>query len=85
MTNFKELPMNESHGGVQYKAKYPNGYGASIVKHQFSYGNERGLYELAVLDKDGAITYDTPITNDVIGNLTEVEVNATLDAIKALV
>ena len=36
---------------------------------KFSMGNNKGLYELAVLDKDGSLCYDTPITNDVIGSL----------------
>lgn len=84
MNNFKELPNNPLNGGIQYKAKFTNGYGASIVKHQFSYGGDRGLYELAVVGPDGNLCYTTPITNDVLGHLSEQEVNETLDAIEAL-
>ena len=54
---------------VQYIYKFSNGYGASVVRHNSSMGNNKGLYELAVLDKDGSLCYDTPITNDVIGSL----------------
>jgi len=54
---------------IHFKAD--NGYGASIVQHSFSYGHEEGLWELAVLDKDGKLDYTTPITADVLGYLTE--------------
>lgn len=81
--NFKELPNNPLNGGIQYKAKFKNGFGASIVKHDFSYGHKEGKYELAVIGKDGSLCYDTPITTDVLGHLTE-EVNEALDAIENL-
>ena len=48
-----------------------------------SYGNEDGLWELGVT-QDGSLTYDTPITDDVIGRLTEDEVQTTLAQIAAL-
>lgn len=82
--NFRTLPSNPINGGIQYKAKFANGYGASIVCHSFSYGHENGLWELAVLGKDGRLCYSTPITSDVLGYLTEEEVNETLDAIEVL-
>lgn len=81
--NFKELPSNECNGGIQYIFTAPNGYGASIVKHSFSYGGKSGLWELAVLLGD-AICYDTPITDDVLGYLSEEDVNETLIKIAAL-
>ena len=49
-----------------------------------SYGFERGLWELAVLDPLGNITYDTPITSDVIGYLDDNMVNIILERIKKL-
>ena len=61
---------NIVHGGPQYIFMFPNGYGASVISNMFSYGGNRGLFELAVLDKDENICYDTPITQDVIGFLT---------------
>lgn len=48
---------------------FANGYGASIISSDFSYGGRcgQGLFEVAVLDKDGNLCYDTPVTNDVVG------------------
>jgi hypothetical protein len=79
---FKDHPNHE--GGVQAKIKFGNGFGASIVKSKYSYGGKNGLYELAVFGQDGDITYDTPITSDVLGYLCEAEVTATLAQIQAL-
>jgi hypothetical protein len=87
-TEFKDLNFNEHPGhmgGKQAIVQFSNGYGASIVITPYSYGGDRGLYELAVFGKDGHITYDTPITNDVLGYLTEIEVSETLKTIKELI
>jgi len=64
--------------GYQLVYKFDNGYGASVVKHDFSYGGKNGQYEVAVLDNEGALCYDTPITSDVIGYLTMTEVDKIL-------
>lgn len=71
-------------GGEQYRFKFPNGYGASVIRNQYSYGHEQGLWELAVLGPDGGLTYDTPITDDVLGRLTEDDVRDHLRAIAEL-
>jgi hypothetical protein len=90
MKNFKELPSNSINNGIQYIFKADNGYGASIVQHDFSYGGKKGLWELAVIkyDEDGDwdICYDTPITNDVLvlGHLDESEVMDYLTQIEQL-
>lgn len=87
MAKFKELDLLPLNGGVQFLAKFENGYGASIVKHNFSYGNEQGLWELAVLKLEGQdwlICHDTPITGDVLGWLKEEEVDEKLELIKNL-
>lgn len=74
--------------GVQKIYKFGNGYGASVIRSIFSKGHEEGLWELAVIDiyEDGyfELCYDTPITDDVIGNLTGEEVNEYLKKIKDL-
>ena len=64
--------------GYQLIYKFDNGYGASVVKHDFSYGGKSGLYEVAVLDKEGELCYDTPITSNVIGHLNMSEVDKIL-------
>lgn len=73
--------------GDQYKFQFANGYGASVIRNSMSYGGSSGLWELAVLKKAGdrwPLTYDTPITDDVLGHLSEAEVAETLKAVEAL-
>ena len=87
MKQYKDLEfkkLGEPRNGVQARINFDNGYGASVVSHEFSYGGKSGLYELAVLDKDGNITYDTPVTNDVIGHLTSENVTETMLFIQSL-
>jgi hypothetical protein len=61
--------------GFQLVYKFDNDYGASVVKHDFSYGGKKGLYEVAVLDNEGDLCYTTPITDNVLGyqNIGQVE------------
>jgi hypothetical protein len=70
--------------GVQARIQFDNGYGASVVKTPYSYGGDKGLYELAVLGTDGHLTYDTPITNDVIGYLRDIDVTDVMEKIQQL-
>lgn len=72
------------NGGVQYEFSFLNGYGASVIRSPYSYGFDAGLWELAVLGKDGEIAYDTPITADVLGHLDPEAVAAALQAVRAL-
>lgn len=71
-----------------HRFKFDNGYGASVVKHYGSYGFEQDLFELAVLryNENGEVNlcYDTPITDDVIGYLSNDEVLELLNKIKEL-
>ena len=85
-----EKPHPTGMGGWQKIYRFKNGYGASVVFFPGSYGYENGLYELAVVkfcgdgDADYNLTYETPITDDVIGSLSEAEVDNTLLQIEAL-
>ncbi len=87
MKTFKDLefkPHPNHMGGVQAIAEFDNGFGASIVQTPYTYGGKDGLYELAVLNTDGHLTYDTPITNDVLGYLTEQDVTEVLIKVQQL-
>jgi hypothetical protein len=87
MTNFKEFKKKSIHGGTQYLAFFPNLYGVSIVKHDYSYGNKDGLWEMAVIkgnEDKWKLTYETPVTDDVLGHLSEDEVNEYVDQVIAL-
>lgn len=84
--------------GVQIQYRFPNGYGASVIRFKIniasseswvggSYGSEDDLWELAVIKWDGdgyALNYDTPITDDVLGHLTDEQVQDTLKQIMEL-
>ena len=71
------------HGGIQKVYNFPNGYGASVIQHEGSYGFERGLWELAVLFME-ELCYSSPITDDVIGHLNQRQVKNLLQQIKEL-
>ncbi len=74
--------------GLQRLYFFPNGYGASVVQHSGSYGGPEGMWELAVLAGESqasySLTYDTPITDDVLGWLSDSDVNGLLSQIADL-
>jgi len=70
--------------GVKSRMVFENGYGVSVVSHTHSYGGRKGLFEVAVLGKDGDISYDTPVTDDVIGYLNPEEVTDTMKKVQEL-
>ena len=70
--------------GVQRIYKFDNGYGASAVMHEYSYGGKNGLWELAVLDSNGDLCYHTPVTQDVIGHLDDIKLQEVLKEISEL-
>jgi hypothetical protein len=76
--------------GIQKIYRFSNEYGASVIKHKFSYGFDDDLWELAVIRfngpqaRDFKICYTTPITNDVIGYLSDEEVEDLLKKISEL-
>jgi hypothetical protein len=79
---FKPNPMGEDFGIVS-RTQFDNGYEASVVRSDYTYGGKNGLYELAVF-KDGEICYDTPITDDVIGYLRPEDVTDVMAKIQQL-
>lgn len=52
---------------------FANGYSASVIRGQYTYGGRDGLWEVAVVNPEGQLDYTTPITSDVIGHLHSEE------------
>lgn len=84
---------HELFDGISYKFKFENRYGISVVKHCFSYGHEKDLWEIAMLwwgpNGYGSwsfdIIYDYDILPDgVMGYLTDEQVREYLQRIKDL-
>ena len=87
MKTFNDLefvPHSAGMGGVMSRIQFENGYGASVVCTPYTYGGDKGLYELAVLDSEGHLTYSTPVTNDVIGYLRPEDVTDVMAKIQQL-
>ena len=87
MKTFNDLefvPHAAGMGGVMSRIQFENGYGASVVKTDYTYGGDKGLYELAVLDSEGHLTYSTPVTDDVIGYLRPEDVTDVMEKIQQL-
>lgn len=83
MTKFENLEFTPYYDGNKAYVQFTNGYGASVICHDMSYGGREGLYELAVLKGDD-ICYNTPITDDVIGWLYPHQVTELLGKIAKL-
>jgi hypothetical protein len=84
--DFKKIDI-PNLSGIQYLKFFDNGYGVSVIQHNFSRGGTVGLWELAVIrgvDENWSIDYDTPIADDVIGWLDPNEVNEIADKISKL-
>jgi hypothetical protein len=85
--NDLEFEPHRNMDGIMSRITFENGYGASVVKGEYTYGGKEGLFELAVLGKDGFICYDksiSSITSDVIGYLTEDDVTKLMEQIQNL-
>jgi hypothetical protein len=86
MKTFKDLEFKQDiqRGLNAARIMFDNGYGASVIIGPHTYGGEDGLYELGVLGKDKKLTYDTPVTDDVEGYLSEDDVTKLLEQIQKL-
>ena len=75
---------NSDRKGIRYKICFPKvGYGASVIKLPGSYGYENDLWELALLSNYNSVgnwnlEYTKLGNDDVLGNLTDNEVNKVL-------
>ena len=86
MNKFKILEL-EIFNGIQKIYRFPNGYGASVIKNDYSYGNQLGLWEIALLrfNDEGAhwlTTLEPYFEDGLIGYLDDAEVLKLLNWIK---
>ena len=82
-----DVENSDSFGALRYIFRFENNYGASVIRVPGSYGYEQGLWELAVIQwfkDEWHITYNTDITDDVLGYLTDGSVKVFLQKIKEL-
>jgi hypothetical protein len=89
MKTFKDLvfePLDsEFLVGKACRIQFDNGWGASVVCHNYSYGGKDGLYEVGVLASTGELHYINPVADgDVRGYLSEEEVSEVLIQIQEL-
>jgi len=87
---FKDLKFEKDDMmGISAYHIFPNHYGVSVIKGPYSYGGKEGKYELAILvmkpgDEYSELCYDTPISGDVIGYLTEIGVTKLMKQVSEL-
>lgn len=82
-----QKPVDDEYYKDQTLYKFENDWGASIIYHQGSYGYEQGLVELGIVRWFGhkyMLSYDTDLTNDVLGDLTQEQAKLILEKIKEL-
>lgn len=83
--------------GFQRLYRFRNSFGASVIRFKIgglsfrngygSYTNDETEFEVAVIKYDGddyKLTYDTPITNDVLGHVGETGLQRVLRHIRHL-
>ena len=84
LNDLKEV--KEFNGGHQLVYEFPNGLGASIIRHKNSYGFSKGLWEMAPMDEKkefiGRSLMDWD--DDVKGYLDEGELVYYLEKIRCL-
>lgn len=85
----RSVSTNIKDPSARYVFKFPNGYGACVMKCQGSYGYEFDQWELAVIqfNEKGTrwgVCYETPIGDSIFGWCTDEKVRKLLGLIKDL-
>jgi hypothetical protein len=86
---FEDLVFETDEMGEYAGHVFPNHYGVSVVRGPYTYGGKKGLYELAIIKmtpdmKESELCYDTPIANNVMGNLTPADVTDIMKQVSEL-
>lgn len=75
-----DVVIREEPPTVQKLYRFPNGLGASVIRGEFTYGHDEGLWELGVIKFDGdgyKLIYPKEVCpdEDVVGWLTDEQVD----------
>ena len=82
---FKDLVFEQVEGrGIQAWVTFRNGFEVSVVKHDFSYGGKKGLYEIGVFNAAGHMCDPLDWGDDVKGWLLPSDVTEELKLIEAV-
>lgn len=87
---YRELQQDLSDDmGERYLFSFENGWGASVIRNPYSYGGMEGFWELAVWHgpqghDDAHLCYQSDVTDDVVGHLSDREVKLLLDHISTM-
>lgn len=96
LKTFKDLKFEQHKlgNGKQAVLLFPNGYGVSVVRHKCpiskrysSYTSNDNQWELAILKGDDAewsLCYDTGITDDVLGYLSDEDVSKVMKEVQMI-
>lgn len=92
---FSDLPFQPHRlkGGMYAKHTFPNGFGVIVSRYTItlmngvidegSLGSLEGLFE-AYITKNGKVTFNTPLADDVIGYLNEDQIDDLLNVVEVL-
>ena len=70
--------------GIQAWVVFRNGFEVSVVRHQYSYGGKKGMYEIGVFNAAGSMCDPLGWEDTVKGWLTPILVEKELKLIKEL-
>lgn len=77
---FQTHPLRCAGYNIMAQYEFTNGYGLSIVNGPNAYCDDE-TYEVAILH-NGEITYDTPLTDDVLTYQTIEDINKLIEVVK---
>ena len=80
---FEDISNTHGEGACQAYIELENGLAASIVRHRYSYGHEKGLYEMGCFAEWGLIHVDR-WNDQVIGHLGPEQIEAELEYLKGI-
>lgn len=70
-----------NRGGKIAQCRFPNDYGLSVINGEGAYCTA-DTFDVTILH-DGGITYNTPLTNDVLSSQSKEDINLLIKEVKS--